>query len=714
VRLFPRARFQLKRQRRYADIQTVEAIARSGGRRRDFFRRGRVLLVAASLAGARAFAMAGDDTTPAAPTTDALKGLSLEDLSTIKVETVVAASKHRQEVGEAPSSVTIVTADQIKKSGYNTLADALNSVPGLYTRYDRNYTLLGIGGFSRPGDYNSSFLLMVDGHRVNDALTGNAPIDRCFGVDVDMIERIEVIRGPGASLYGDNAIFGVINVVTRRGGGLNGAEVSASAASFAGYDGRFSYGNKLTNGVEMAFSGSYFHSDGNPGLFYPEFDTRADNYGVASRVDGETAGNLFGSASWRDFALEGSFSDRIKQIPTASYGTVFDDPRNKTKDDNAFADLKWEHQFEDGWRFQARLGYDRDNLIGTYIYNEGPPNFVANLDDFLSQRLTGDLEASRIFFENHTVTAGAQLASNFDEHQQNYDVYPSKVYLDDNHPGQNYGLYLQDEYRIVGNLILNAGARYDNFYSFGSTANPRVALIYRPAETTSLKLLYGTAFRAPTPYERYYNDGGISQVASPNLKPETIASYELVAEQQIGKHLSASASGFYYEMENLIETATVPAGEPYAGAIQLQNLGGANAKGAELASRGAWAGGFAARASYSFTDARDTLTGARLVNSPENLLKFGVTAPLYKAKIFATLEWDYMSDRITLGGQETKGFGTANFTLFTRELLKGVELSASVYNLFDVKYSDPGGPEHAQDTILQNGRTGRVKLTWHF
>lgn len=229
-----------------------------------------------------------------------------------------------------------------------------------------------------------------------------------------------------------------------------------------------------------------------------------------------------------------------------------------------------------------------------------------------------------------------------------------------------------------------------------------------------MKLLYGTAYHAPSPNELYYNDGGISQIASPDLKPETITTYELVAEQQLGRHLSASASGFFYQIQDLIQETTLPPGNPNAGGIQLENLGSAEAKGLELALKGAWAGGFAGRASYSLTDARDGMTGARLVNSPVHLVKLNLTAPLYREKIFANLEWNFASGRKTLAGRTAAAFGTANVTLFSRELVKGLEISASVYNLLDTKYSEPGGPEHVQDLIPQDGRNFRVKLTWKF
>jgi iron complex outermembrane receptor protein len=646
--------------------------------------------------------------------TTALKGLSLEELSSIQVTTVYGASKHEQKVEEAPSSVTIITRDEIQKAGYRTLAEILNSVPGLYTRYDRDYTELGIRGFNNPGDYNSSFLLLVDGHRMNVALTANAAIDRGFAVDVDLIERVEVIRGPGASLYGDNAFFGVINVITRRGGDAGGGEASVSGGSLGSYDGRLSYGAKLSNGVEMVVSGSYYHSDGNPRLFYKEFDTPAQNNGNADHVDSERAGSIFTSFSWKDFTLEGAVVEHVKQVPTGSFGAVFDDPRNQTKDDQAFADLKFEHPFENDLNLQARLGYDYATTIGTYAEAVRLPQPVLNLDNFLSHRLTGDLQLRPTFWDKHTVTVGAQLIDNLEDQQKNYNVDPFKSFLDDKRHSLDYGLFLQDEYRILSNLIFNGGVRYDDFDTFGSTVNPRLALIYQPVKGTTLKTIYGTAFRAPSPYELYYSDGGATQVANPGLKPEKITTGEVVVEQQMGQHLSGSVSGFYNDINNLIEQTTIAAGEPNAGLIQLQNLGKANAKGLELALKGTWAGGWEGRASYSLTDARDGITGARLVNSPAQLAKFDLIAPLYQEKLFASLDCQVMSDRITLARQTDPGFGTVNFTLFSRQLIKGLELSASIYNLFDNKYSDPGGEEHLQDLIRQDGRAYQIKATYRF
>jgi len=670
-------------------------------------------LLAVALLCARLTAPAED--LPAAAAS--LKNLSLEELTSLQVDTVFGASKHEQKVTEAPSSVTIITRDEIQKSGYRTLGEILNSVPGLYVRSDRNFSLLGIRGFGRPGNYNTGFQILLDGHRLNDAVGDRTFLDNGFALDPDLIERVEVIRGPGASLYGNSAFLGVINIITRRGREVGGVEASVTGGSLGSYQGRCSYGQQFSNGVEMVVSGSYQNSDGYHRLYFKEFDTPANNYGVAVNGDGEKSWHLFSSVSWEDFMLEGSFVERTKQFPTAAYGAVFNDPRNQTKDSQIAVDLKYEHQFANQLDLLARIGYDWGTTVGTYVYANGTPDLEVNIDNFLSQRLTGDLQLRRTFFGKHTLTAGAQLVGNLQQNQRNYDITPAPAtYLDDRRHGVDYALYLQDESKFFKNLIFNGGFRYDHFYSFGATINPRLALIYQPVELTTVKLLYGTAFRAPSPNELYYSDGGLSQVTSPGLQPETITTYELVLEQHLGKHLTASASGFYYEIKNLVEEVTLPPGNPNAGAIQLQNLGSANAKGLELAMKGSWAHGFESRASYTLTDARDGMTDTRLVNSPVHLVKLGLTAPLYQEKIFATLEWDFESRRLTLAGQSARAVGIANFTLFSRNLVKGLEVSASVYNLFDTKYSEPAGPEHVPnlDVIQQDGRTFRVQLTYRF
>jgi iron complex outermembrane receptor protein len=114
-----------------------------------------------------------------------LSQLSLEQLADLPIDSVFSASMYTQKVTEAPSSVTIITADEIRGFGHRTLADVLRTVRGFYVTYDRNYSYLGVRGFSRPGDYNARILLQVDGHRLNDNVFGSALIGTEFPLDVD-------------------------------------------------------------------------------------------------------------------------------------------------------------------------------------------------------------------------------------------------------------------------------------------------------------------------------------------------------------------------------------------------------------------------------------------------------------------------------------------------------------------------------------------------
>ena len=254
-----------------------------------------------------------------------LLNLSLEELGSVKVDTVFAASKFSEKVTDAPSSVSIVTREQIRQFGYRTLADVVRSVRGFDITYDRNYAYAGVRGFNRFGDYGSKTLLLIDGHRMNDVVYDSTPVGTEGLLDVDLIERVEFIRGPGSALYGSNAFFGVISVTTRRGADLQGVELAGSYGSFDARSGRLTFGRKFASGLELMLSGSGFATDGDTGLFFPEYDSPETNRGVAYRRDGDRAWNFLGSVKYGDFTLRGGFATREKDIPTGAYGARFND-----------------------------------------------------------------------------------------------------------------------------------------------------------------------------------------------------------------------------------------------------------------------------------------------------------------------------------------------------------------------------------------------------
>ena len=646
------------------------------------------------------------DLKPTAPSTiePTTPSTSKETILFQEIPSVYGASKYEQKVTEAPSSISIVTTAEIKKYGYRTLADILRSIRGFFVTYDRNYSYAGVRGFNRPGDYNTRILLLIDGHRVNDNIYDQASIGTEFILDVDLIDRVEVIRGPSSSIYGSNAFFAVINIITRKGRNLKGAEISGDVGGFETYKGRLSYGNRFKNGLEIISSGSIYDSQGHAHLYYKEFDTPATNYGIAENRDHDKFYSFFTTLSYHDFTLQGAYVDRKKVIPTAPYETDFNDPFTRTDDERFYLDLKYEHNFENLFGVTARLFYDRYNYKGNYVVGG-----VFNKDSSLGNWWGSELRFIKTLFKKHKVILGAEYIDNFQQDQLNYDEVPYALYLDDKRNTQNWAIYIQDEFTILKNLIFNVGLRHDHFEIFGGTTNPRLALIYNPFEKTTLKLIYGSAFRAPNFYELYYQDG-ITLKSNPNLKPEKIDTYELIFEQNIGNHLRGTSSIFYNKIKKLIAQTV----DPSDNLLVFKNIGKVEAKGFELELEGKWENGLEGRISYTFQQTEDKDTHETLTNSPKHLAKFNLILPLIKEKLFFGMEEQYMSKRKTLADNEAKAFCITNLTLFSRNLIKGLEISGSVYNLFDKRYGDPGSGEHSQDIIRQDGRNYRLKLRYSF
>jgi iron complex outermembrane receptor protein len=628
-----------------------------------------------SLAAACALAVFLSLPVAAQETPPDLTKLSLEELMTIEVDTVYGASKFAQKVTEAPASVTIITADEIRKYGYRTLADIVRSVPGFYVFYDRSYSHVGLRGFAESGSNNPRILLLIDGHRVNDNIFDEAHIGT-DAIDVDLIDRVEFIRGPGSSLYGSNAFLGVINILTKRGRNLKGAEVSTSAASLDTYQGRLSYGEQFSNGVEMLLSGTMYDSHGNRKLYYPEFDSPQTNHGIAENADGDRFQDVLADIAFRGFRLQGFYHSSEKQVPTALY-SVFNDPRVQTADSRNYFDLKYEHTFRDSWSVLARVFSDRSETHQTYVLDlsdQGIPPF--GIVRFLAHGEWWGLESavSKTIARKHHLTLETEYRDNLQQDQKVYIENPYFLHTDDHRSTKNWAVYVQDEFRIRKDLTLSAGLRYDHYSTFGGTVNPRLGLIYSPWEKTAFKILYGQAFRAPSPFELYLS---LTPTPPRVLRPEEIKSTELIFERYQGKHLRLSAGGFYDQVHNLIAYQVFPE----LATVQFTNVEQAHGKGLQGELEGKWSNGVSGRISYTIQETYNDRTGQFLSNSPRHLAKANLILPLAKKKLFAGLEGQFVSGRGTEQNTVVGSYFVTNITLFGQKLWKGLDVSASAYNL---------------------------------
>ena len=620
-----------------------------------------------------------------------------------EVPSVTAASKYEQDPREAPASITVITRDDIDRYGYRTLAEALNSVRGFFTSYDRNYTYVAVRGFTLPGDYNTRILLLVDGHRLNDNVADAAYVGTESALDMSTVDRVEIIRGAASSLYGTNAFYAVVNVITLSGRALQGGQVQADAGTFGAYRARGVYGQKARSGVEWLVAGGYYRTSG-PDLYFPEFDSPETNNGIASGLDGDRTADGFAKIAYQGWSLEAGVQGRRKEVPTASFGTTFDDPRLQTRDGHAFAVARYDHPFADLSRINVSIAYDRHRYRGTYPYDG-----VLQRDFQSGDWTTVEAQYVRPIGQRHKMVIGAEYRYNIRQDQALYDEDPFQSYLDDQRSSHVWAAFIQDEFRITRNLLLNAGLRHDDYETFGGTTNPRAALIYSLDDATTIKGLYGRAFRAPNLYELYAQDGGISQKPSERLRPETIESYELVAERLLTRGLRSTVSVYHFTAARLISIYA----DSTDGLLVFGNLGRVRSTGVEVETE-ASVGAVSARASYTFQRVRDADADEAPVNSPAHVGRLGVSVGLLRERARVSTEFRFLGERRTVTGGEVPAYGLVNLTLLARPISSGPDVSASIYNLFDHQYGDPGGEELAQDIVMQDQRVVRVGLRYQF
>jgi iron complex outermembrane receptor protein len=637
-----------------------------------------------------------------------LRDLSIEELMAIEVETVYSTSKQQQKITEAPASVTIIPADDIRAFGYRTLADILNSVRGFSVTYDRNYHYAGVRGFGRPGDYNTRILLLVDGHRLNDNLYDTAAVGTEFIIDVDLIDRIEVSRGPGSSLYGSNAFFGVINIITRQSTGQGTAEVSAEAASFGAVKGRAT----ASSTAGLLFSGTAASSRGDSLYFLeydpanPYFDTRAGHGGMADHRDFERSGSWFAKSIWKGLTVEAAGASRTKGIPTASFGTDFNSD-NRTLDERAYLDIRYSTQIAAGTELLGRLNYDRYRYQGDFFYGG-----ILNRDRGRGAWAGGEVQLNSRLLELHQVSMGGEYSGNLQQDQSNADQAPLVSYLEDERRSRRLAAYIQDEMKLTEALSVVAGIRYDQDSLVDGSFNPRLAAIINPIAGTTLKLLYGSAFRSPSVFEQYYQVSSSSPpvVANPALRAEKIRTYELVLEQYFSAGLRMVLDGYYYRIDGLINQAMDAGGN-----LVFENRERDEARGLELELEKRWSGGMNAGVSCALQRAVDAATGVVLDNSPRELARLKLLLPLVGDRVLAGIEEQYTGPRRTVSERSVPGHALTNVTLLGKNNTRTVELSLSCYNLFNKRYSDPVSIDLMPlDALRQDGRSFRVKVIYGF
>ncbi len=654
------------------------------------------LLFCAAAAPGPASAADGD---PAANLAD----LSLEQLGSVKI---TSASLHEESLEDAPASVTVVTAEEIRRFGYRTLAEALTYVRGMYATSDHTYVSLGIRGFSLPG-YETRFIVMINGHSIADNLLDSYFLGNDFPLDMDLVERIEIVRGASSALYGSNGMLATINVVTRRPSDAHGASVHLETGSLGERKLEVSASRPLPHGANLLVSASVFNNAGAHELYFSEYDTPRTNFGRAINMDGEKGYHAFAGLTWRNWELLIAAGDRVKTQPVSYGDTVFNDPGTTAEDSRGFIDLSYKKDLSGDRSLSWRLSYDAYRYRGAYRYQDGDlviDSRERDYGDWLGSKFTYRLPDST----NGHITVGAELKIDLRAFQNALDAGPEPyVYLLLDRPDRYAGVFAQQEWTWGPRWELKAGARFDWSWLKSNAVSPRAALIYKPAPKTDLKLLFSRGFRNPSSYDMFWNDGGLTEVANLALRPETSNNFEFDFDREVTRGLQIGASVYHSRVNDLIEQIYTP-----EGLVQYVNAERVRSTGASVEIQ--WRLPRAIELDSSLEVQRSVFrSGEVLPDSPGQVGKLRISVPLWRDRLRLGLGLQAMGERATYAGATVPWVILPEMVVSTRPFAGGLALTAGIKNLSNSYYRDPVGLTPTVDSMIGDGRTYFLNLAWH-
>ncbi len=656
----------------------------------------------------------------------AARAQELPDLTTLSLESLLetrvsAASKFEQDMREVPATINVITRADIRAYGWRSVSEALTSLPGFYLTWDRQYDFIGMRGLGLPGDYNTRILLAINGNRVNDVLYDAALAGRELPLDLELVERIEVLSGPGGAIYGQNAMFAVVNIVTRNGQQVDGSEASVSyQARHERSEANLRWGKVLENGTDVLLSLSALDAAGDDLLLeFPGAGPKGSTLaGPVIGLDGEQDADLFARVSKGGLSFDFVAGNHRRDDPTGIYGTDPFTPGLYQSDKLALANLQYQRQstadmllvgrlFAGHSYYEARQRYD-----GDYGFSTGESNWLG-----------GEARALYSGFADHQLVVGIEAQSNSHFEQGFDDLSTPQRDLLIPGSGHRVGIYLQDQWQISASLSAVLGVRADkSSMAHMVHYSPRAALIWNNGGTTTARAMYGVAFRAPNAFERDFEDG-VSQASNPMLMGEHLDTYELQLERAITTTTLARISWYHWNMPEIITLTSgmTPSPEHLAmghmdmapGLPQFQPGSRIIANGVELSLNGLLAASGQWKSSITWQDA-DKIDDGAMVNSPELLGRLNYTHLLGWGGLRAGFELRYDSDRVAVDGSTIAGSWRVNLNLSTPTSIKGLDAALTITNLFDERYEHPASEQNWQNSLPQDRRGVRVQLSYRF
>jgi iron complex outermembrane receptor protein len=681
---------------------------------------------------------------------EAVDDLSLADLMNLEMTT---ATKTAMKESEAPSIVSVITAEEIKNMGARNIVDVLRTVPGFdLTLSSATATYqMNIRGM-RSSAQNDKVKLMIDGHSMS-ALFGNS--QQLFNATpIANIKQIEIIRGPGSALYGTGAFLGVVNIITKKGGD-EPSQVAVEGGSFGTVKpyGTLSY---KKDDLRVALYGDYYSTDGyKKSIDSDLFGTRPRSAAPGDTTTASENQTLHADIRYKELYFSGFFQKMDMEIPVGVSNALTDGDDGKMK--YAYGEIGYKLSIAARGNLQVRAFYDyaeqnalveifsEETAAAVYGWKNGQGIF--GLPYAENSIMGGEISAAYKIAKGIQFVAGTsyEYYKQFDPKSYananiigrplvfNGITYAPMQYLGgmtDISENANwikeanrtiYALYGQGIFDIrdifslkkgVESLSLTAGVRYDNYDDFGSSVNPRFGLVYAPTSDLYFKMLYGTAFRAPN-FKELYAINNTSGVGNENLNPEKISTSEALIGYNFAKNLKGSLTFFDVRAKDLVQIVSpVTPGLPRT----YNNIGEMESNGIEAELKLLFGKQRYAYLNFTLQDVKDTThatirsAGGQIYTqedfNPGSVPKFygniGVNYDITDHIILNT--WvNYVGERdrteakawsgenlVPVDARDpVKDRALVNATLTFRNFYKGLELQLSGFNLFNADHRDP-------------------------
>ncbi|MCF6154483.1 MAG: TonB-dependent receptor [Candidatus Brocadia sp.] len=663
-------------------------------------------------------------------------------------EEVAIATRHESPVGKAPSIVTVITAGDIKNLGYRTFAEILRTVPGFEILKDDSFGAVVPNVRGLIG--SEKIRVMLNGHLVNNPFSGGA-FTLFDDFPLENIKKIEIIRGPGSAVYGENAFLAVVNIITIDAKDIDGVKLSSGYGSFDTYEENVVFG-KTCGKVGISGMAYYRQTNGFDGIVERDRQTKNDNissslpppfnFPAASQApgkvhDGRQEFGLNLRVAYNDFYVEGLYINKNKEPFIGPQSALNDESDVETN--YVFVDAGYKKTFDERFTIRPRVYYDQfdDNIFieslpegGTLDRNgDGfpdtryPDGLIGNgkvIEKIVGTEIPFDYQ----LFDGNIITLGLEyrlinqtnvhFLSNF--HPRTLEPLGSIQDFSDTYPfleeatRRIWSVYLQDTWDITDTLHLTLGARHDQYSDFGGATSPRSGLTWAFMKNASLKLLYGEAFRPPNFQEMFtINQPAIE--GNEDLDPETIRTYEVGLSYQFNKHVTSSINYFYNDIEDLIVLRALPTAQ---GTSHFENFGDAHVQGIEMETRVDIVKDNYVFMNYTFQNPEDN-RGNELPFVAQHKGNFGVNVhyPKYINTNLSTFISGTRSREDNDPRDDLPAYALLNLSIIAKEFFKTMEIQGTVFNILDKDYSDPG-PISIPDDLPRPGRTFFVGLSYQF